>query len=207
MKNTLYALTAIVTAFALAACGGGHRLGELDPEGIGPVRLGMQIGEVPPQVEGWYDAIEVEHTDKSYDDLECETIPAFDTYRFLLNGETMFKTSFQGGATTIDYLTALSPRISYKGIHPGMTVADALAAGAKCHAIGEFGGYAGYFSAYLAIDETGVTFLFDYLNGHGFTQRFGQELADRGFIEEGILDVTGDDFRPDAVVESISINR
>ena len=48
MKNKPYALTAIVTAFALAACGGAQRPGELDPEGIGPVRLGMQIGEVPP---------------------------------------------------------------------------------------------------------------------------------------------------------------
>ena len=79
MKNKLYALTAIVTAFALAACGGAQRPGELDPEGIGPVRLGMQIGEVPPQAEGWYDAIEVEHTDESFDDLEYETIPASTT--------------------------------------------------------------------------------------------------------------------------------
>lgn len=207
MKNKLYALTAIVTAFALAACGGAQRPGELDPEGIGPVRLGMQIGEVPPQAEGWYDAIEVEHTDESFDDLEYETIPAFDTYLFQLNGETMFRTSLRGGATTIDYLAAVSPRIGYKGIHPGMTVADALAAGARCHAMGEFGGYGGYFSAYLAIDDTGVSFLFDYLNGHGFTQRFGQKLAERGLIENEILDVTGDDFRPDAVIESISINR
>lgn len=208
MKNRLYALAALVTALALAACGGADRSAELTPEGIGPVRLGMRLCEVPAQAEGWYDAIAVEHTDESYDEMEDETIPAFDTYLFLLNGETMFLTrSREGDEAAIEYLEAVSPRIGYKGIRPGMTVADALAAGAECHAAGEFGGYADYFMAYLKVDDSSVYGSFDYLNGCGFTEEYGLKLTKRGVIDREILDVTGADFRPDAVVESLTIRR
>ena len=206
MKNKLYALTAIVTAFALAACGGAQRPGELDPEGIGPVRLGMQIGEVPPQAEGWYAAIEIEHTDESYDLLDDEVIPAFDTYLFQLNGETMFKTALSDGTTKIYYLAAVSPRIGYKGIHPGMTVADALAAGVKCHVYGVYESCEFYCE--LKIDESPVQLHFQYQDGKtGFSKKGQKKLFGQNFMSGKILDVTGDDFQPDAVIESISINR
>jgi len=205
MKNRLFALTALVAALGFAACGGADRNTELTPEGIGPVRLGMPIADLPAQVEGLYDTIEIEHVPEGFDDLEYEPIPAYDIYRFQLNGETMFETSFGEGATSLSHLDVVSPRIDYKGIHAGMPIAEALAAGAKCYAAGEFGGYGPYFHSYLKIDGTPIVFSFHYLNGKGFTERFGQKLMERGIIEAGTLDVTGKDFQKDAVIESIQI--
>lgn len=200
----LHLLLAASAALLLSACGGSSNTWELTPEGIGPVRMGTIITDLPPQCEGLYDTIELEHHDASYDDLREEMLSAYDIYLFKREGVTRFQTYILEGEQQIRNLYVLSPDISYKGVHAGMTLSEAMKAGARFYA----GGYLGtcdFLSCFRMDEDSGI--IFEYNNGtDAFTQTAYEKLWDRIPITGGYVDITIDYFEPQTKITGIHLH-
>ena len=82
----------VLAALLVSSCSSSPEVYNITPEGVGPIKIGMNIKDVPEAIEGLYDHIEVVTTPESYDEMNDETIPAFDTYYFMLGEEKMFST-------------------------------------------------------------------------------------------------------------------
>lgn len=133
MKQLIFSVVAIALATACS-----HKSSNnIHPTGIGPVKIGMSIEALPASVEGLYDEIVKIDVEAYFDEFEGENIPACDQYLFKKDGETAFSTECPDGETVITFLDALSPKLSYDGVHPGMSCKKALYTKAKFFA----GGY------------------------------------------------------------------
>lgn len=133
MKKIIFSLAAL----ALATACSNESPNNIHPKGIGPVKVGMSIEELPASIEGLYDEIVKIDVDAYYDEFEGDYVPARDQYQFNKDGAIAFSTECPDGETVIPFLDAFSPELSYEGLHPGMSCKEALNTNAKLLA----GGY------------------------------------------------------------------
>lgn len=133
MKRYFFVLLALVLTTACT----NEPEGFIHSKGIGPVKIGMSIAELPAQVEGLYDEIQKIDEEGYFDEFMGEEIPPRDKYLFKKMGEVIFMTECEDGETQIEYLEALSPMLSHRGVCPGMSCKEVLQTEAKLHA----GGY------------------------------------------------------------------
>ena len=202
--KTLHLLLAASAALLLSACGGSSSSSAVSPEGIGPVRLGAAITDLPRQCDGLYDTIDLEHYDGYYDDMNGEEVPAGDIFLFKKEGITLFQTSIPENDRRIKWLYVLSPELSYKGVHVGMSIAEAMKAGARFYSAGDFAS-CGFYSCFK-VDDSGIAF--DYENNEMGEDAFspaGNRKLDELPVEAGYSDMTADDFAPQTVISAIRI--
>jgi len=151
------------------------------PEGVGPVKLGASIEELPASCSGLYDSFVVEEIEDDYEGN-------YTVLRFKLDGEDAF-IAYPDGAS-IYSIQINSPKIaSAEGFAPGTPVAKLFEAGGKFKA-----------------DAEGCTILageLEYavsgLSDAGFA-KIGQAYLDGSDPE-----ISSEDFEDDATIESIRI--
>lgn len=194
MKRFFAAALAVV----LVACSTNTEL-TITPEGIGPVKIGMNIADLPQSVEGLYDSVEVVVTEGYYDEFEGEDVPSSETYYFVLGGENVFNvTPYEG---VIDAITVTGASFSYAGVHPGMSCRDALATEATLSAMGCFASCEFY--ACFLNGEAPIHILFDY---DSFSEEGYAKLYDMPFYEGWYeLNFEPSDFNEDATIREIVI--
>lgn len=177
----------------------------ITPEGVGIIKVGMNLSKVPESVENLYDHIEIVTTPESYNEMDDETIPAYDTYYFMLDGEKMFHT-VPNGDGTIPYLSVTSDKLSYKGISPNMSCREVLTSDAKLIAWGPYGSCE-FFCCYR-MDVSNIEIVFP-LSGEGsFSQQGYEKLCKNTNFKENSyyeLDLVPEDFREDATISEIII--
>jgi len=202
--KTRHLLLAASAALLLSACGGSPSSSAITPEGIGPVRLGAIITDLPRQCDGLYDAIDLEHYDGYYDEMNDEEVPAGDIFLFKKEGCTLFQTSIPENERQIKWLYVISPELSYKGVRVGMSIADALKAGARFYSAGSFASCEFY--SCFQVDDSGI--VFDYENDEmgedAFSPAGYRKLEELPSVA-GYSDMTADDFDPRTVISGIRL--
>lgn len=83
----------------------------IDAQGVGPVRLGMTIKELPAKADGLYDNIVEENSDMVL-------------YSFYKDGETVMTTNGDGKIEIIEVFAQLTDVNTPDGVHQGMKEAE-----------------------------------------------------------------------------------
>lgn len=199
------AILAIATILLMTACAKNYP-NNIHEDGIGPVLIGMDIKDVPGVVAGLYDNIEIKHTPACYDEMEDETIPAYDTYFFKLGKETIFSTSPSSDGE-IEYLDATSPILNYRGIFPGMSCRDVLLTEAKLMAAGNYSSCY-FYCCFRFADANHIDITFPITGGASISRKGASKLyktiepAEGGYYE---LNFTQEDFRKNAKISKIQV--
>ena len=200
MKKLFLILLSTLLFVAYANC----QTISISPTGVGPVKLGMNIADVPKSVKGLYDHIKVETTPEYYDEMEYETIPAYDTYYFMLDDEKMFHT-VPSESGVITYLNVVSKKLSYKGVHPQMSCRDVLKTKAKLMSSGAYASCE--FSCYFRFEDPNITIWFPTNNEGAFTQRGEDKLLNANEYSLRELRFDAADFKEETKIETISIQQ
>lgn len=206
MKNLFFGA---LVALLISSCSSTPESYNITPEGVGPIKIGMNIKDVPSVVEGLYDHIEVVTTPESYDEMNDETIPAYDTYNFMLGAETMFCTvpSSEG---VISCIRSVSPTLSYNGIYAGMSCREVLVSQkAKLTAWGTYA--SGEFYCCFSSDVPNIEFIVPLNNGGFFSDSSFDKLLKLSIENSGDsyesyeLNIAPEDIREDATITEIQI--
>ena len=203
MKKFLFSA---LSALLLTACATNTTpTNEITPEGIGVIKVGMNLSEVPGSVENLYNNIAVVTTPESYNEMDDETIPAYNTVHFMLDGEEMFHT-IPDNDGTITHLTVTTDKLSYMGISPKMSCREVLASDAKLVAWGPYGSCEFYCSYHTDVSNIEIIFP---LNGEGaFSQQGYEKLCNIGYKEGWYeLNLEPEDFREDVSISEIIISK
>ncbi len=191
---------AIVTAIMFASCNtqGGNSEFEINSDGIGPIKLGMNVSALPDAVDGLYDKVEIVHHEAEYygDDIAVE---AYDYCSFKLNGVEVISSDM-----ALSYLSITHPQAVYKGIKVGSSVEDVLNAGAKFYVWGWLESEVGMFDAYFGIDDIEIrNDCFAY--GEGFSETGYPTIYQHMSDQQQVVDVSASDFLPTLTVGHIVI--
>lgn len=193
----------LIVAWLFTCCASNDSL-QITPQGIGPIKLGMNINDLPTQINGLYDEIAIEHQDGFHDELDGEEYPPMDIYSFRLHGNTMFTTKLPAGQTIITQLTAVSPSLSYNSIHPGLSCQETLAAGAKLYSGGDIE-TCWFFCCFQFPDTDNIRILFDLFGEHpAFTEK-GYMKFFEGIEWQRRDNIYLEDFNEDAAISEIQI--
>lgn len=198
MKKLLLTITAVLL---MVACGK-DRPNNIHEDGIGPVLVGMNIKDVPSEVEGLYDRIEIKTTKGYYDEFEGEDVPDYDTYYFKMGKEVIFFTIPEKNGK-INCIVAVSSKLNFRGIHPGMLCREALHSGAKLMAWGVYASCE-FYSAFRFDDVKNVDCTFDL--GTAFSRQGSKKLDNfMSDAPEYELHLSMQDFTKKAKIEHINI--
>ncbi len=183
-------------AMLATACGTGSTSDDIfaiTKEGLGPIKFGMNVSDLPERVEGLYDKIEKVHVPAD----EWMDSEAYDYYAFKLNDKQVISID----AENIERLFITHPKAHYKGIHVEMLLADVLQTDAVLYASGNI--ESGEFSSWFEID--GLQLSFNHYGGKGFSKSGMSKLYQS--IDDGLreLDFTAEDFQSSAVIDQIYI--
>lgn len=200
MKNLFLILLSTLLFVAYANC----QTISISPTGVGPVKLGMNIADVPKSVKGLYDHIKIVTTPESYNVRDDETIPAYDTYYFMQGMEKVFHT-VPNEDGVISYISVTSKRLSYKGVHPQMSCRDVLKTTAKLMSSGAYASCE--FSCYFRFEDPSITIWFPTNNEGAFTQRGEDKLLNANEYSLRELRFDAADFKEATKVEAISIQQ
>lgn len=201
MKKLLFA---VLGTMLFASCAFGQTI-NITPTGIGTIKIGMNINKLPKSVENLYDRIEVVTTPESYNEMDDETIPAYDTYYFMLGSEKMFHTvPLENG--TIDYLVATSKKLSYKGIYPGMSCRELIASNKAKLVVSGYYGSCEFFCNF-AVTDPNIEIYFPINNGGSFSKQGQDKLLNDIATDSGNreLKLGAADFLEDAKITEIQI--
>lgn len=109
--STAAAPTQTETAMAAAPADENTLMVKIDGTGVGPVKLGMTLTDLPMKVDGLYDKIVEENSDMVL-------------YSFYLNDETVMITNGDGKIEVIEVFPALTNVLTPDGVRQGMKEAD-----------------------------------------------------------------------------------
>lgn len=149
--------------------------------GVGPVRIGAAMAELPTSYTGLYDAIDIDE---------------YGTIVFML-GDKVVMTA-QCGDGRIYMIAVMSPNIAFKGLAPGTSVRKALAAGGVVYASLypflklDYYSNGTYFGVFFEIPEEGLS-------------ESGRARLDRSLETNNAEKCTADDFKADATLGTMYI--
>lgn len=173
---------------------------EITTKGVGEIEVGMNMDDVPASVKGLYDHIKIVTTPESYNEMDDETIPAYDTYYFMQGMEKVFYT-VPNEDGVIPYISVTSKRLSYKGVRPQMSCREVLATKAKLIAGGTYGSCE--FFCYFSFGDPNVNIWFEgSFSQQGENKMFNSIANDTG---ERVLKLNAADFMADAKIKEIVI--
>ena len=199
----------VLAALLVSSCSSSPEVYNITPEGVGPIKIGMNIKDVPEAIECLYDHIEVVTTPESYDEMNDETIPAFDTYYFMLGEEKMFSTDPSTDGV-ISFIKTFSPKLSYNGVYAGMSCREVLASQkAKLTAWGTYASCEFY--CCFSSDVPNIEFVVPLNNGGFFTDGsydkvFNLSMKMSGDSYESYeLNIAPEDIREEATITEVQI--
>lgn len=204
-KNFSLTFSTFLFAWLFTACTVTNDPIQITQQGIGPIKLGMNTNDLPAQINGLYDEIAIDHQDGFYDELEDEEFPPMDIYSFLLHGNVMFTTTLPTGQTTITQLTAISPILSYNGVHPGLACQKVLAAGAKLYSGGSIE-TCWFLCCFQFPDINNIRILFKPFGEHSAFTEKGYAKFIKEIEWQQRDDVYPEDFNEDAIISEIQIS-
>lgn len=182
--NTLFAVLMAIAVMLFISCN--EKLDsngiEIGTNGIGDIRFGVKISELPKQSEGLYDNIIVEKVgDVDFDEHIL--------YTFTLNGLPTVKVEDYEQNGTISNIKLVSPIAHIGGISPGMAVEDLLQ---KKDVPQVFHNDGGFF-----FETKNCLITINEFSQSGYDKRQQAYMTGKDII------LTEDDFTENSVVESI----